>query len=452
MLGIPTRSDAMEICEDYDSAIKAEMLYDKLDDFRGVFSTVFPHNHVAEAYDDSGNIKLFPSSLYNFRPPNLLPPLKFIRGVLYELGFSVPSNFPKDVDELLMPELVRSHYIEAADLLLLAVEKARSLLDRDIVHEFTHGDDAPYSDLYDLVHIERCTTDYVVDESEDGPTMVYSEGKGKGWKYSYNLYEMLRRTLTNFSDLIIAACWDQPVKIEKIVSMMMIAEVFSNSDNVRLLHLDLMSGPPIEVDTYMMERVWNGPVHELERQHEKAADHSTMSIRFDEAFFEIGLACARAINRRSTLMLPAEYLLDKGARFSVHALSTRNHARFLLNQALDATGGIVVINGVTYQRAISPVDGSLQNCFFTNGPAFQVFVNLLNNPVIQPDGTVMMPEEWAYVENLLVDAYHAGIAHAATNLIEIYDCDYSSGHPTVEKRMERLRYYLRDWDEKVFIG
>jgi len=110
VIGIPTRSDAIKIDPDYAEAVLVEDLNNKLSMLDCVFSGTFPHNHVVEAYRDSGKINFMPRNLVSFRPN---AESVMIRGMF---RLFLPNLLPRGVDGLLKPELVRDHFIrEIAD-------------------------------------------------------------------------------------------------------------------------------------------------------------------------------------------------------------------------------------------------------------------------------------------------------------------------------------------------
>ncbi len=450
MLGIPTRSDAASANQDYANAIALEKLNDKLRHLREVFSPVFPSNHVAEAYRDSGNIELFPDEVRNLKPRKMRYTGQFIRGMLYGLGLPVPAKIPKGADRLLKPELVYDCYIRLIDGYLPVIEEARPFLDHDGTHEMTHGDDKSLQGLYDIVQVERCATDYVPYSTPDSCGMKYAEGQGKGWRYSYNPYELAMRMLKDFRAQIQTAYEYEPTKLEKIVSMMTIAKTMVDGDNYRLLESDLWISRSTPWPS-SIEWQEGHPVHEMYEANKVAAERSDLKLRFDEYYFLVDTKSSEPGVTHSQLMLPAVYLLDSSKRFQSYALSSRTTMRELVRQVLDLHDGAIVINGVAYQRGQVAIGNSTVSGFFANGPVFQEFVNLLDSVVVQPDGTVFEPELWSKTEIVLVDAYKSGDMNAAMELIRLYDCDTSNGNPSIEKQLDQLRYSL-DTKSYTFAG
>jgi hypothetical protein len=434
MLGIPTRSDAAKDNQDYANAVLMDVLGHKLQRLRDVFSDIFAHNHVIEAYRDAGLTGLMPDKVTDLKPHKMRYWGRVIRGFGYGGLPVVSAMIPRAAERLLKPELVRDHFLEQIQAFRPGLEEARPLLDHESNSIIQGGDGKAYTNLLDIVEVEECAADYV----PQGNAMVYKKGQGHGWKYTYNPYQLATRMLDEFQSAILSLYELEPTGIEKIVSMMVTAESMEESGSYRLVEgaLWIDRGPwPSSIE-------WqeDHPVHELYKVNEEVSKRSDLSLRFDEWCFVMDTKSEYGGNAQ--LMIPFAGMLSGNSLFHCFTLSHRANIRFLMRQVLENKGE-VIINGVCYRPMALPIDGESVAGFHTDGPSFQEFANLLGRPVLQPDGAVLQPEPWAATEVQLVDAYWLGDMDAADQLITTYDCDVSQGNPSREKALEQLAYSLR---------
>lgn len=410
MLGVPTRSDAMAISAEYADAVVAEELDEKLRRFRDVLGGVFPHNHVTEAYRDTGNIERFMSvrNIWDIKPRRL----------------------PRGVVALLKPELVRDHYLDAVRAFRVTLEETRAMLDHKtetVVQTYEHK---PYNGLYPLVSYAECVADYVY----EGNAIVLREGQGRGWEYSFNPYQLVTMILEEFERTILSMYDLEPSKIEKIMAMMKVAKDFQDGSNYRLAEGAMSrygTGSPFSI-----ERREGHGVHKLYLQNERISKKSDLALRFDEMYFI-------SKTERSEMMIPASGLVEPEERMMYFMLSHRVMLRSIFDRVLVGKGR-AVLNGVGYVKATLYVGGQAVNGFVTDGQSYQELVNLLGRPVQQPDGVVVQPEAWAAEEVQLVEAFSTSRDTAATEmLLERYELDTSSGNPSREKALGQLEYSLR---------
>lgn len=416
MLGVPSRSDAMVVAPDYAEAVAAEKFNRGLETFKGIFSTIFPHNHVAEAYRDTGNIERFIS-----------------RGSFSNVWDIRPRQVPRAAVKLLKPELVRDHYLNAIRAFRTKLEEARSVLDCETWVVAQNLEHKPYAGLHDSVAMEECAADYVY----EGNAIVRREGKGKGWKYTFNPYVLAMEIIDEFERAIISLYDLERTKIEKITAMTKVAYDLEEGANFRLAEGSMRRSDhrwPISI-----EHDEDHPVHRLVVENREIGEKSDLWLRFDELYFMTQLESELGSDF-GQMQIPASGLLDGEYRMMYYMLGHRVSLRRVINRIL-ADREHVTINGVAYEKAIVWFGGEAHEGYMTNGQTYQELVDLLGRPVQQPDGTLVTPEAWAKEEVELVEAFlDRRDPEAIETLLERYELDTSNGNPSREKMLDQLEY------------
>ena len=412
MLGIPSRTDAVAIAPDYAEAVAAEELNERLGRFEGVFSNIFPHNHVAEAYRDTGYIEKFMRAMSSWSAHSLQP-----------------KKVPRAVNVLLKPELVWHHYLSAIQSFKETLAEAQDLLDHEAEVVVQSPNHERYAGLYPMVEFEECVADYVF----VGNGMQLAPGKGKGWKYTFNPFELALAVLSEFERAILGFYDLEVSKIEKIMAMKKIADDFQENANYRIASGAMCRSVSMP---FSLEHQKGHPAWKLRLQNKNVGAGSDLYLRFDEVYFVTQTPAGEAA-------IPATGVLDAGSRMVYHSLSNRVMLRHAIYSALEDRGR-VVINGVAYERALIPVKGEVSKGFIADGQSYQELANLLGEPVQQANGVLLLPEAWAAEEVQLVKAFltsqHPDVADT---LLERYELDTSSGNPTREKALGQLAYSCR---------
>ncbi|MEI7539278.1 MAG: hypothetical protein WCJ36_00705 [Candidatus Saccharibacteria bacterium] len=222
MIGTPTRSDAIKIDPDYAEAVLVGDLNNKLSMLAYVFSGTFPHNHVAEAYRDSGKINLMPDNLVSFHPNTQSEP---IRGMFRRL---LPNILPRGVDGLLKPELVRDYFIKEIANFRQVLQEAQRFLDN-------------------------------------------------------NSYQLANQLLDEFYQEIMDSFDKESARIGKIVSMMAVARDYNDGikHNQAKNYLNIRHNN----STWDIEQQQDNPIRELVKTNKDISSNSDISLRFDEYCF-----------------------------------------------------------------------------------------------------------------------------------------------------------------------
>jgi hypothetical protein len=435
VLGVPTRSDAAKALSGYANSILMQEMGDKLRRFKDVFSYIYPHNHVVEAYRDTGNLELIPDEVTDIRPRRWRYRLEMARG--FGVLPLVPSTIPKSAEALLKPELVRDYYLANIASMRPVVEDARSLLDRDSSTTVTTVSNSLYEGLLDIVLVTEAVTDTVILPNANGVSFVHKRGAGKGWKYSFNPYKLAVTILDQFEIEVNSIFSREKTAIEKITGMMRAANAWDRSANIELLESALYIGS--DKSPFFFETTKGNLVHDMRCQNEEMVKGSDVYLRFDEWCFV--LRTRSEYGGEAQLMIPAVGLLEESGRFHCYNLSHRETIRFLLKKYMHQRG-FFVLNGVRYEQATVGTGPKEAEGFHASGPSFQEFANLLGRPVEDSTGTIFAPEPWAEQEVSLVSAYRKGDATAAEALIQVYNCETSNGNPSQQKALEQLSYSL----------
>lgn len=375
MLGLPTRTDAMELSADYAQAATAARLSDRLQlCLMQVFSTVYPHNHVVEAYRDGGSIERFmrvpDTSIQNIHPPLV----------------------PRAVAMLLRPELVRDHYLAGVTVLRQVLEEARQ-----------HAD------------------------------ILVLAGSG-GSKPQPDLYQMLMAMLDDFEQVLERLCIAPISSISRIAAMADAADRTRSDGTFQLAKDALVCQPRSAVS---MERDEAHAIYPLVRRHLALAKASDVWLSFDENSF---FGRPDPASGYHTVSMTSAAMLDTKRRLHYAMLWHRVGLRHIINQVIVCRGS-AVINGATYRPAMTWIGGRFDGCYMASYHSDQMVVDLLGRPVVCPDGTMLMPATWATEEVALVAAFvDRRDPEAIEVLLERYDLDSSSGHPSRDKQLAQLEY------------
>ncbi|MBL8159077.1 hypothetical protein JNJ66_01335 [Candidatus Saccharibacteria bacterium] len=412
MLGIPSRAEAVEQYPDYAEAVRRDDLALQLLGLRQIFLRVSAHNHVAEAYRDAGLIERFMAA-----------------GEITRIN---PKRVPKRVAERLNPRWVLERYVAAIGRYRTVLQQARDLLDVPTVTVIQTTAHLPLGGLYDCVAVEEVVTDQVI-----GAAGISVEpGRGRGWQYSFNLYELAMRLLDEFEQQLGLQLERALTPFEQIVAMVRVATGMEEEGNFQLVDGRL---PALySARSGSMEIAEGHPVQQLFLRHAALTAESDIALRFDDQYFALGRGAGRG-------MVPSGCLLTDEQRFHHQQLGHRMALRRQVVQAV-AESGQAVIHGVAYRPEAIVMEDGVTSGYAADGTVHQEIVNLLGVPVRQQDGTVVLPDAWAEEEVELVTAYLDGDEEAVEVLLSVYDLDASSGHSSRGKRLAQLAYVTRPRD------
>lgn len=393
LLGIPTRSDAAQVSHEYAHALKRHDLEGKLDRFRYIFSSTLPHNHVVEAFRDSGRSNVF---------------MKY-----GEVGKIPTRAVSRKTARLLKPEMILNHYLANLGELRAILQEARSLLD-EVTEVSTNRKLGK-----ELRPYENCD--------------IRSTDNGNSWVYVFNPYIVVAAGLDRFEALLRYAYDTEPTPLEKIAGMMEVADLTEMSFVMRMALGSYSHEGFFAMNRH--EHQVGDPVHRLYEQNRQIATRSDIALTFEEKAFSVKTA-------RGMGSIPAMCLLADPVPMAYAELSNRATLRSLVAQHLRRKS-CVVINGVTYTRQLLTYDDESHVGYAASGESYVQIANLFGLPILQPDGGIIKPDAWAETERKLVIEYQENHGRKARDeLLRLYDLDSSSGNPTQEKAIGQLNYSL----------